>query len=179
MAAPRVGIEGVRILPLPAHPDARGSFAEIFRDDGAAGLVPVQWDVMRSRAGVLRGMHVHPRHVDYCVLVEGRCLVALHDLRSGSPTEGARGAFEAHADDLLGVTIPNGVLHGFYYLAPSVHLLATSHRYDPDDELGCRWDDPSLGVEWPCDAPLLSPRDAALGPLRALLPRLPAWVASS
>jgi dTDP-4-dehydrorhamnose 3,5-epimerase len=173
--AREAGIEGVRLLPLDAHADPRGAFAEIFRTEWRVGLAPAQWSVMRSGAGVLRGMHVHPRHTDYCVLVAGRCFVALRDLRPGSPSEGEGVAFEASADALLGLTIPPGVLHGFYYPAPSLHLLAASHVHDPDDDLGCRWDDPSLGVTWPCDAPLLSQRDAALGPLRALRPRVPAF----
>jgi dTDP-4-dehydrorhamnose 3,5-epimerase len=169
------GIEGVRLVPLDAHRDRRGFFAEVFRAEWGVGLAPAQWSVMRSRAGVLRGMHVHPRHTDYGVLVQGRCLVALRDLRPGSPSEGEATAFEVGAEALLGLTIPPGVLHGFYYLAPSLHLLAASHVHDPGDDLGCRWDDPSLGVKWPCEAPRLSRRDAALGPLRALLPRMPAF----
>jgi dTDP-4-dehydrorhamnose 3,5-epimerase len=53
--------------------------------------------------------------------------------------------------------------------------LGLSQPYDSADELGCHWRDPELGIEWPAIEPRLSARDAALPPLRALLPRIPAW----
>jgi dTDP-4-dehydrorhamnose 3,5-epimerase len=47
-------------------------------------------------------------------------------------------------------------------------LLGVSHDFDPADELGVRWDDPELGIPWPADRAVLSPRDAALPSLREL-----------
>ena len=43
-----------------------------------------------------------------------------------------------------------------------------SHEWDPEDELGCRWDDPALGISWPCEEPQISERDRTLGPLSEL-----------
>ncbi len=47
-------------------------------------------------------------------------------------------------------------------------MYAVSHEWDPSDELGCRWDDPELGIAWPCSAPLISGRDRELGSLSVL-----------
>jgi dTDP-4-dehydrorhamnose 3,5-epimerase len=60
------------------------------------------------------------------------------------------------------------VAHGFLFHEPSLHIYAVSHYWDTADELGCRWDDPELGIPWPDAQPLISPRDAGLPPLRQL-----------
>jgi dTDP-4-dehydrorhamnose 3,5-epimerase len=44
--------------------------------------------------------------------------------------------------------------------------------YDRADEIGVRWDDPGIGIDWPVKAPLLSPKDAALPSLSEVAPRL-------
>jgi dTDP-4-dehydrorhamnose 3,5-epimerase len=50
-----------------------------------------------------------------------------------------------------------------------------TEAYDPGGELAIRWNDPALGIEWPAEGPVLSPRDAAAPLLSeiepALLPR--------
>jgi len=33
--------------------------------------------------------------------------------------------------------------------------------YAPQSERTVRWDDPAITVAWPCDAPILAPKDAA------------------
>ena len=121
-----------------------------------------------SRAEVLRGVHVHVRHTDYLTVVTGKATIGLHDLRSGSSTEGLGTTVELDARDPAALVIPVGVAHGFYFHEPSMHVYAVSHEFDPADELGCRWDDPTLEISWPCTDPLLSPRDRDLGALTDL-----------
>lgn len=140
----------------------------------ASTFAPAQWNVVSSNAGVLRGVHVHHRHDDYLCVVRGRAVVGLHDLRPDSPTRGRAAAVTLRAERPGAIVIPHGVAHGFWFPEPSVHLYAVSHAWDPDDELGCRWDDPELEIPWTPEAPLLSARDAAAGSvaeLRAVLGR--------
>ena len=92
----------------------------------------------------------------------------LHDLREGSETEGAGYVVQLDAEAPAALAIPPGVAHGFYFHEPSLHVYAVSHEWDPTDELGCRWDDPALGIAWSCSKPLISDRDRDLGPLSAL-----------
>ena len=66
------------------------------------------------------------------------------------------------------LVIPVGVAHGFYFHEPSIHVYAVSHEFDPADELGCRWYDPTLEIAWPCTDPLISARDRELGSLSEL-----------
>ncbi|MGH7819953.1 MAG: dTDP-4-dehydrorhamnose 3,5-epimerase family protein, partial [Candidatus Binatia bacterium] len=100
------GLHGVERRRLETHPDARGTFTEMFRESWDCGVRPVQWSLARSRAGVLRGVHVHLVHDDYLVIVDGRAAIGLRDLRRGSPTEGRAALVELSADDLAALVIP-------------------------------------------------------------------------
>jgi dTDP-4-dehydrorhamnose 3,5-epimerase len=160
--------DGVELLRLTPHSDGRGVFTELFRNSWGLSVAPVQWNAVRSEPNVLRGVHVHWRHSDYLTVPVGRATVGLHDLREGSPTEGLGGVVELGAAESAAVVIPPGIAHGFYFHEPSLHVYAVSHDWDPADELGCRWDDPGLGIPWPCTTPLLSERDASAGSLSDL-----------
>jgi dTDP-4-dehydrorhamnose 3,5-epimerase len=164
--------DGAMLLTFATHVDDRGSVTEVYRREWGSGVEPLQWVLLASAGGVLRGVHVHWRHDDYLVHVSGRVTVGLRDLRRGSPTEGLTSVLEMRDDDLSAMTIPHGVAHGFYYHVPSVQSLGVSHYYDPEDELGCHWADPALGMRWPVVEPRISARDAALPPLAVLLEQL-------
>ena len=85
-------IQGVKLVALTPHPDARGRFLETFRKSWFPERTweTLQGNLSRSRAGVLRGLHYHFTQVDYWVPVEGRARVGLYDLRKQSPTRGGR-----------------------------------------------------------------------------------------
>ena len=160
--------DGVLHQSLTPREDERGVFTELFRDSWSLGVMPVQWNAVSSVANVLRGVHVHWRHADYLTVRMGRATIGLHDLREGSATEGLGTTVELRADRPACLVVPPGVAHGFYFHEPSLHIYAVDHEWDPADELGCRWDEPGLGVEWPCNQPILSSRDDGLGSLSDL-----------
>jgi dTDP-4-dehydrorhamnose 3,5-epimerase len=166
----------VRLSPLVPHRDERGTFVELFREEWETGVHPVQWNAVDSEQGVLRGVHVHPRHDDYLTVVRGSATVGLRDLRDDSPTSGAAACVELVAEDPTAIAIPHGVAHGFYFSRPSTHIYAVSSYWDPADELGCRWDDPGLEIPWPQRQARISQRDAGLPSLAILLGELrSAW----
>jgi dTDP-4-dehydrorhamnose 3,5-epimerase len=154
---------GVEVRTLASHGDERGEFTELFRDEWGTGVAPVQWNVVRSEPDVLRGVHCHPIHADALIVVAGRMLLGLSDLRARAPSVSGC-LVELRGDAMQLVTIPPGVAHGFYFTEPSMHVYAVDRVWDPADELGCRWDDPGLGIEWrPAGEPSISARDAQLG----------------
>jgi dTDP-4-dehydrorhamnose 3,5-epimerase len=61
--------------------------------------------------------------------------------------------------DLLSVYIPQGVAHGFYAESDVVLTYLQSRPFGPTEEFGVLWNDARVGIDWPCDAPLLSDRD--------------------
>jgi dTDP-4-dehydrorhamnose 3,5-epimerase len=166
---------GVRLRPLTMNRDERGILTEVFRNSWETDVVPVQWNITRTEAGVLRGVHVHVRHADYLITLAGRSSIGLRDLRPGSPTEGATAVVEMSGEQLSALTIPAGIAHGFYFHEPSIHLYAVSDYWDVTDELGCHWADPALGIAWPVTSAILSERDAALPPLHAISRAISPW----
>jgi len=174
---PAVLPHGVFLRRLVAHLDERGRVGEIFRDEWPTGIAPVQWAVAVSAAGVMRGVHVHIRHDDYFVLLQGRLALGLRDLRRGAPRGACPALLELRGEEPVAVVVPHGVAHGFLFLEPSTYVLGNSHYYDPADELGCHWLDPDLEIHWPARTALLSPRDTALPPMREVMEHIPAWQA--
>ncbi|MCG8456765.1 MAG: dTDP-4-dehydrorhamnose 3,5-epimerase family protein [Holophagales bacterium] len=160
------------LTELTPHADERGVFTELFRASWPTAVHPVQWNMVTSEPGVLRGVHVHPRHDDYLMIARGRASVGLRDLRRGSPTHGLSTVVEMRGDRPMALSIPHGVAHGFYFHEPSIHIYAVSHYWDPADELACHWADPDLELGWRVTSPTLSPRDRLAPPLGGLLQQL-------
>lgn len=141
--------------------DHRGSFVEVFQKHWKSCIDPVQWSVVKSQANVFRGMHLHQRHDEYFSLLSGHCLVGLKDFRKGSPTEGEFSLYELYGKSMGALTFPKGILHGWYFFEPSTHLQAVSESYvdyGKDDNWGCKWNAPDLGIPWPMDSVILSER---------------------
>jgi dTDP-4-dehydrorhamnose 3,5-epimerase len=160
------------LTPLAPHKDDRGTFIELYRAEWQTQIEPVQWNVVHSEAGVLRGVHVHPTHDDYLTVVRGRATVGLRDMRGGSPTENSTACVELSEERPTAISIPHGVAHGFYFHEPATHVYAVSHYWDMTDELGCCWDDPALEIPWPQQEAQISPRDEDLPSLDALIGEL-------
>ncbi len=184
-------IPGVRFGAVARHADERGSFRELWREAGpgaAPGVIPagtndasprfVQANLSTSAAGVLRGLHLHRRQLDYWVVASGLAFVAAVDVRPLLSGGSGRPAVETRIlrpDDW--VMIPEGVAHGFLAMEPLELIYLVTNWYDGSDELGFAWDDPAVAVPWPQVAttdgrPIVSQRDAAnpaLADLVALL----------
>lgn len=163
---------GVRLIPLLVHTDSRGSFSEIYRENWPTGVQPVQWNLVHSRAGTLRGVHVHHKHDDYLLMARGRMILGLHDLRRDSPDFGRGFTLELSAESLAAAVIPIGVAHGFYFAEESTHVYAVTEYWNPGDELGCVWNDRSLEIDWPAEQPHVSERDQELPDRDGLLEEL-------
>jgi len=168
--APSEVIDGVYYVHPDSAVDDRGRFTEIFREEWVPGARKmVQVNRSESKANVLRGMHYHLFQADYWYVPRGRALVVLHDLRDGSPTEGATLTLEIGDENEAGVFIPPGVAHGFAALTDLTITYLVDQYYNPDDELGVAWDDPEIGADWQLTDPVVSKRDQT-NPSRAELP---------
>ena len=155
--------DGVTVRSLLPNIDSRGNLVEIYREEWSDGWRVQQFNAVASGPGVLRGVHVHATHFDYIVVLSGRMLLGLHDLRPTSPTLRLSSMTELTGEVPTGVVIPTGVGHGLYFPEQSTVLYGLARHWDGSDELHCRWDAKELGLAWPTRAPILSERDAAAG----------------
>src|SRR3954451_10314049 len=157
------------VLTPRQHGDDRGLFLEWFRFEQLEGAGHqfrlAQANASVSRAGVVRGIHyadVPPGQAKYVTCVRGAVLDVVVDLRAGSPTFGAWDAVLLDDADRRVLYLAEGLGHGFCALEPDstvVYLCNDVHR--PGSEHGVHPLDPELGIAWPTEAPVLSPKDAA------------------
>jgi dTDP-4-dehydrorhamnose 3,5-epimerase len=158
--------------------DERGWFVEVAQAAAFAELgLPTRFEQVnqsRSVRGVVRGLHLQwdPPQGKLMRVVTGRAYLVAADVRPGSPTLGRTVTLEADADDPVLVWAPATFARGFAALADvtEVEYFCTA-AYNPANETGIRWDDPTLAIPWPVDSPTLSPRDAAAGTLADWLAR--------
>jgi dTDP-4-dehydrorhamnose 3,5-epimerase len=173
MKATALEVPEVLLLELDCFVDPRGWLVESYRLERYAALgishTFVQDNASSSMRGVLRGLHFqHPRAQAKLVsVVHGEVFDVAVDVRGGSPTFGRWcGALlsEANRRQLL---VPPGFAHGFMATSPhAVVIYKCSEYYSPADERCVRWDDPEIGISWPIDVPLLSPKDSVAPRLR-------------
>jgi dTDP-4-dehydrorhamnose 3,5-epimerase len=158
-------IAGVYVVDPDIHGDERGFFVETYRREWfPQGREMVQGNRGDRQAGAIVGLHYHLHQADYWYVPFGTARVVLHDLRQGSPTDGAtltidlgRQADGTHSH--RGVFIPPGVAHGFGALTDMTITYLVDSYYNPADELGVAWDDPAVAADWGIAEPILSARD--------------------
>lgn len=155
---PSERIDGiVRVIPQQFS-DERGSFVETWRQEWTPQAAPfVQHNLSRRRGGCVVGLHFHRHQADYWVLIEGRIIVGLADLRRSSPTFQHAESFELSPG--TAVYIPPGVAHGFSAVTDMAMTYSVDQYYDPADELGVAWNDPTFAIDWQLTDPLVSERD--------------------
>jgi dTDP-4-dehydrorhamnose 3,5-epimerase len=175
-------LAGVTIVEPIVRLDSRGSFHESWQMEryAAAGL-PTRWaqdNVSHSRRGVLRGLHFqHPGGQGKLVsALVGEILDVAVDVRTDSPTFGRSVSVMLSSAEHRQLYVPPGFAHGFLVLSDEavVHYKCTE-LYQPAHEHTLAWDDPALGISWPIERPVQSPKDAAGRRLEELRPVLPAY----
>jgi dTDP-4-dehydrorhamnose 3,5-epimerase len=167
-------IAGVVAVHVERHEDERGSFGRLFcRDEFSAhglatAFVQESLSVTR-RAGTLRGMHfqrVPHQEVKYVRCIRGAIQDVVADVRPGSPTYMQWQAFRLEAQGTLSLYIPAGCAHGFQTLEDDCELLyQMDTAYQPDAASGFRFDDPAIGIAWPCPVTVIAEKDLAWPPL--------------
>ncbi len=158
-------ISGVFVVDPATFGDERGVFVETYRREWIPnGREMIQGNRADRQAGCIVGLHYHLHQADYWYVPNGSARVVLHDLRDGSPTDGATleldlGARSDGSFSHRGVLIPPGVAHGFASLSDMTITYLVDSYYNTADELGVAWDDPDIGADWGLADPILSDRD--------------------
>ena len=165
-----LSISGLFSIQPKVFGDERGYFLETYsqRDFAAAGIAArfVQDNQSKSRRGVLRGLHFQKDHPQGKLVrvISGEVFDVAVDLRVGSPTFGKWEGVTLSGERQNQLLIPVGFAHGFLVLSEeAVFAYKCTEFYHPEDEDGIRWDDPTIGIQWPDIGmtPILAARDAA------------------
>ncbi len=170
-------LPGVKIIEPRVFGDERGFFLESFHvqryaDTAGVNLEFVQDNHSRSRKGVLRGLHFQRRSPQgkLVSVAQGAVFDVAVDINRESPTFTQWVGVELSEQNHRQLYIPPGYAHGFYVLSDVADFqYKCTTYYDPADEGGIRWNDPSLAIDWPLNGttPLVSEKDQNLPVLEA------------
>ena len=150
-------IEGVYVIEPRVFNDSRGYFFEAWKkEEFESHIGPVDFiqdNESKSTYGVLRGLHYQKGDYSQAKLVrviKGKVLDVAVDLRRKSATFGRHVMVELSDENKRQFFIPRGFAHGFLVLSDeAVFTYKVDNVYAPQAEAGVRWNDPSLGIDWP------------------------------
>ena len=106
----------------------------------------------RSTKGVVRGLHWQmPNPVGkFVTCLHGRILDVVVDIRQSSDTFKKWAGYELDSERGQRLWVPEGFAHGFVVISPIADVLyLQSAPFDPEGDRVLRWNDPSIGIEWP------------------------------
>ena len=173
-------LPGVLVIEPSVHRDTRGFFLETFqadryRDDAGIDIEFVQDNHSRSSRGVLRGLHAQKQYPQGKLVrvARGEVFDVSVDIDPSSKTFGQWVGIILSDENHRQLWIPPGYAHGFLVLSDIADFeYKCTDYYRSEEEMGVIWNDPDIAIDWPLDAPIVSPRDAAL-PRLADLRQLP------
>lgn len=164
--------------------DNRGEFTEGFVQHKLSKATGVDFEVAQmnistSVRGTVRGIHfaqVPPGQAKYVQCTAGAIMDFIVDLRLGSPTFGQWDSVQLESSLHNAVHIPSGFGHAFQALSESATVVyLCDSPYAPNVELGINPLDSTIGLQFPLDSHVLSPKDLGAPQLseldQALLPK--------
>lgn len=166
-------IEDVLVVRTKVARDDRGFFSEthsktMFREAGLDEEF-VQDNLSGSKKGTLRGLHyqIEPNAMGKLVrAITGSIFDVAVDLRKGSPTFGKWVGRTLSAENRLALWVPVGFAHGFVALEDNTLVLyKCTAIHAPEAERAINYADRTIGIDWPLEPTLVSPKDAAAPPL--------------
>lgn len=149
-------IEGLKIVyPIIAE-DSRGYFLKSFEKKSMEkiGIVMNVSEINESMSskGVIRGIHFQKEHPQAKLIrvEEGEIFDVAVDLRKESISFGNWVGVRLSKINKKMFYLPKGFGHGFLTLSDTAIITYTCDGdYLPNDEVGIRWDDTSLKINWP------------------------------
>lgn len=161
------GFEGLLVLQPKIYTDERGSFLEswnknLFKSLGI-DIDFVQDNQSVSHKNVLRGLHFQqaPNAQGKLVRVtRGVVIDVVVDLRKNSTTYGKFYKIKLCSKKANMMWIPAGFAHGFLSLEDNtVFQYKCDAFYAPSSEGCLMWNDPSIGINWGVESPIVSSKD--------------------
>ena len=118
--------------------------------------------VSKSKRNVLRGLHMQKKFKQgkYVSVLKGKVLDVVVDCRKKSKTFGKHYKIILSEKNCKSIFIPPGFIHGFLGLEKEniINYMCTNYR-NKNSEIGVKWDDVNLKINWNIKKPILSKKD--------------------
>jgi dTDP-4-dehydrorhamnose 3,5-epimerase len=179
METTALGLDGLFVIEPDRSSDANGRYAyyydeRAFAAAGAGSRYVQEHASFYPQRHTVRGLHFQrPPYAQHKVVrvARGRIHDVCVDVRRGSATYGQHRSIELAAGDWRQLHVAPGFAHGFCTLEADTEVAFRLSDYnDRAFAGGLRWNDPALGIDWPCgDVPgFVFPLDRAWPMLDAL-----------
>lgn len=159
--------DNVLFIKPSVFEDHRGLYVETFNtDDYKRNNININFvrdDISTSGKNVLRGIHYDNKTWKLIHCMHGKIYFVVADMRKESPQYLKWQSFILTSDNRHQVLVPPGFGNGHLVLSDyCIFHYKMSEYYDPDNEHGVKWDDPSLNIFWPVTNPVLSEKDSSI-----------------
>lgn len=161
-------LTGAYIIEIKQIKDERGFFGRSWCkkemiDHGLNGNVVQSNTSLSNKKGTIRGMHYQKHPYEETKLIRctrGAVYDVIVDLRKDSPTYLDWFGIELTEDNYKMLYVPEKFAHGFVTLKDNseVTYLVTEF-YTPGSEVGLRYNDPKLNIQWPTEVLVVSEKD--------------------
>ena len=159
-------LKEVLLIKPSLFEDHRGMYVETFnKEDYKKNNINIDFvrdDISTSVKNVLRGLHYDGKTWKLIHCMYGEIFFVVADMRKDSDQYLKWQAFTLTSDNRHQVLVPPGFANGHYVIsAHCIFHYKMSEYYDPENEIGVKWNDPKLNINWPAKDPILSQKDSA------------------
>lgn len=138
--------------------DSRGDFTKCF-EKAVYKNAGIEFNVYEtfvsvSSCNILRGLHfqIHNPQAKLVSVLSGSAWDVIVDLRKNSPTYKKWYSVVLNNTEHNALYIPKGFAHGFVSLEDNTTMLyMCDGPYDKETDTGIRFDDETIGIDWPVD----------------------------
>jgi len=118
--------------------------------------------ISSSKKNVLRGLHMQKKFPQgkYISVIKGKILDVVVDCRKKSKTFGKHFKIIISEKNSKSIYVPPGFIHGFVGLdKENIVIYSCTNYRNKQSELGVKWNDKNLNINWGIKKPILSKKD--------------------
>ena len=149
------------IISNTSFKDKRGYFKELLKEKKLKKRFPFL--VMSfSKKNVIRGLHLQKKNSQgkFISVIKGKIFDVVVDLRKNSKTYGKYLSTILSEKNSKSIFIPPGFAHGFCALSKENYVVYSCTKYrDEKSEIGIKFNDQDLKINWPIKKPIISNKD--------------------
>ena len=149
------------IISNTTFKDKRGYFKELLKEKKLKKRFPFL--VMSfSKKNVIRGLHLQKKNSQgkFISVIKGKIFDVVVDLRKNSKTYGKYLSTILSEKNSKSIFIPPGFAHGFCTLSKENYVVYSCTKYrDEKSEIGIKFNDKDLNINWPTKKPIISNKD--------------------
>lgn len=167
----RTTLNDAYVIDIEKKEDNRGFFARMwdiqeFEKMGLDNKIIQCNFSLTKKKGTIRGMHYQKHPFEETKLIrctKGKIFDVIIDLRPNSKTYKKWEAFILSSENCKLLYVPTGFAHGFQSLEDNTEIFyQVSQFYNPEAEMGVRWNDPVFDIEWPLSVTTISEKDSSI-----------------